>query len=316
MSVRDHVVLFVGGVGGAKLALGLAKVLSPESLTVVVNTADDFEHLGLHVSPDLDTVMYTLSGLANPETGWGVTDDSFRAMDMVSRYEGPDWFRLGDRDIGTNLMRTAMLKEGATLTEATQRLASSLGIQHAVVPMTDNPVRTWLQTSEGTLPFQVYFVRERWQPTVTGIEYRGAAKAVPSPPVARELQQATGIIFGPSNPFLSIDPILAVPGIRSQITTSDTPVVAVSPIVGGQAVKGPAAKLMDELGFDVSPVGVARHYANILDGMILDSVDADCAEDIRALGIKTTLANTIMQTQEDKVDVATRVLNWLEEFSK
>ena len=211
---RDHVVLLVGGVGGAKLALGLAHALPPGALTVIVNTADDFEHLGLHVSPDLDTVMYTLAGLANPDTGWGLTGDTFRAMEMVARYGGPDWFNLGDRDLGTSLVRTALLREGHPLSAVTERLSRALGIQHPILPMSDDPVRTWLDTDQGPLPFQVYFVRERWGPVVRRVRFEGAESAQPNVGVSAALEAATLIVYGPSNPFLSIDPILSVPGIR------------------------------------------------------------------------------------------------------
>jgi LPPG:FO 2-phospho-L-lactate transferase len=222
-TLRDHVVLLVGGVGGAKLALGLAHVLPPEALTVIVNTADDFEHLGLHVSPDLDTVMYTLSGLANPDTGWGLSGDTFKAMEMVGRYGGPDWFNLGDRDLAASLVRTALLREGHPLSAVTGQLCRALGVQHSVLPMSDDPVSTWLDTDRGALPFQVYFVRERWEPVVRRIRFEGAESARPGAGVSAALEAATLIVYGPSNPYLSIDPILSVPGIRECIDTSHAP---------------------------------------------------------------------------------------------
>ncbi len=312
-SVRDHVALLVGGVGGAKLALGMANVLPPGALTIIVNTGDDFEHLGLHISPDLDTVMYALGGLANPATGWGIEADTLQAMDMVERYRGPSWFRLGDRDLGTNLMRTAMLREGKTLTEVTAHLSRALGIQHTILPMSNAPVRTWVETDRGRLAFQEYFVRERWQPVVRRIEFVGAESAEPSAEVSAALDRASLVVFGPSNPFLSVDPILAVPGIVKQIKERCVPCIAVSPIVGGQAVKGPAAKLMAELELDVSPIGVAAHYRNLINGLVLDEADREKCEAVAALGIKPVVENTLMITLLDKIRLADVLLHWAED---
>lgn len=313
MSARDRVVLLVGGVGGAKLALGLAHVLPPESLTVVVNTADDFEHLGLHVSPDVDTLMYTLSGLANEQFGWGVQGDTLQAMGMIERLGGPVWFNLGDRDLGTNLMRTALLREGHTLSGVTRRLSRALGVEPALLPMSDDRVRTVLGTDRGDLSFQVYFVREQWQPPVRSIRFEGCEDAQPSEPVAEALDRATLIVFGPSNPFLSIDPILSIPGIRQRIAGSRAPRVAVTPLIGGQAVKGPTAKLMAEMGMDVSPVGVARHYGALLDGFVLDVADRALLGSIEALGLRATAQPTYMRTQADKVGLAESLIDWVEE---
>jgi LPPG:FO 2-phospho-L-lactate transferase len=312
--IRDRVVVLVGGVGGAKLAVGLARLLPPESLTIIANTADDFAHLGLHVSPDLDTVMYSLAGLANPVTGWGVAGDTFLAMEMVARYGGPVWFRLGDLDLGTNLVRTTMLRDGRTLTEVTRHLCGSLGVAHRLVPMTDDPVRTCLDTEQGELAFQEYFVRERWQPVVRGIRFVGAAEAQPSPEVTTALQDATLVLFAPSNPFLSLDPILAVPGIRERIQSSDAPCVAVSPIVGGKAIKGPAAKLMAELGLEVSPRGIAEHYHGLLDGLVLDVVDQGCCAEVERIGIRPAIMRTLMETVSDKVTLADAILTWTEDY--
>jgi LPPG:FO 2-phospho-L-lactate transferase len=311
--LRDHVVLLVGGVGGAKLALGLSKILPPEALTIIVNTADDFELLGLHISPDLDTVMYTLAGLASPGTGWGIADDTFQALEMVRRYGGADWFLLGDGDLGTHVVRTAMLGDGATLTGVTRHLCAALEIECAILPMSDQPVRTWLDTDRGPLAFQEYFVRERWQPVVGSIRFEGASEARPTDAVVEALEAATLIAFGPSNPFLSIDPILAIPGIRERIAKTAVPCVAVSPIIGGKAVKGPAAKLLAELGFDVSPVGVVRHYEDLLNGIILDEVDRPLCAEIEASGVRTSVQQTLMETLSDKIDLAETLLYWSEE---
>ncbi len=312
-SLRDHVVLLVGGVGGAKLALGLSHVLPPDALTVVVNTGDDFEHLGLHISPDLDTVLYTLAGMANPQTGWGVAGDTFQAMEMVTRYGGADWFRLGDRDLGLNLVRTAMLREGYTLTETTRRLCAALEVQHRILPMSDQAIRTCLDTDQGPMAFQEYFVRERWQPVVRRVRFEGAEQAQPTGAIMHAIEGASLFVFGPSNPFLSIDPILAVPGIRERIEDSDAPCVAVSPIIGGRAVKGPAAKLMEELGVEVSPLGIASHYENLLDGIILDNEDRHLCEPIEKLGIHATAQKTLMETLSDKISLAANLIYWIEE---
>jgi len=309
------VVLLVGGVGGAKLAVGLANVLPPDALSIIVNTGDDFEHLGLHISPDQDTVLYSLSNLANPQTDWGIAGDTFHAIDMVERYDGPTWFRLGDRDIGTSLVRTSMLQQGKSLTEVTQHLATRLGIKHTVLPMSDQSVRTYLQTDNGLLGFQEYFVRERWQPIARTIHFKGMEKAHPSPAVRQALAKATLIVFGPSNPFLSIDPILAIPGIRDQIARSSAPRIAVSPIIGGQAVKGPAAKLMAELGHDVSSFGIAKHYKDLLKGVILDTVDSDLCKEIEKLNVRATAQNTLMTTLVDKTELAASLLQWTEEIT-
>jgi LPPG:FO 2-phospho-L-lactate transferase len=309
---RDHVVLLVGGVGGAKLALGLAHALPPGALTVIVNTADDFEHLGLHVSPDLDTVMYTLAGLANPVTGWGLAGDTLQAMEMVARYGGPGWFNLGDCDLGTSLVRTALLREGRPLSAVTAQLSQALGVQHPILPMSDDPVHTWLDTDQGPLPFQVYFVRERWEPVVRQIRFEGAESAQPGAGVSAALQAATLIVYGPSNPFLSIDPILSVPGIRECIDASSAPRVAISPIVGGQALKGPAAKLMAELGVEVSPLGIVTHFRDRLDGIILDNADSNIREAIERLHIRATTKQTVMTSLADKIRLAEELLNWVE----
>jgi LPPG:FO 2-phospho-L-lactate transferase len=314
-TLRAHVVLLVGGVGGAKLAVGLANILPPHALSIIVNTGDDFEHLGLSISPDLDTVLYSLAGLANPQTGWGITDDTFHAMSMVEHYGGPTWFRLGDRDLATSLIRTSMLRQGKSLTEVMQHLTTHLGIEHGILPMTDQLVRTRLETDQGPLAFQEYFVRERWQPAVRSIRFEGAQNARPSAAVTKALGQATLIVFGPSNPFLSIDPILAIPGIREQIAGSAAPCIAVSPIIGGKAIKGPAAKLMAELGLDVSPIGIARHYEDLLEGIILDTVDSKLCEEIEKLTVRVTARDILMTSLVQKTEMAQSLLHWAEEFS-
>ncbi|MBL8096552.1 MAG: 2-phospho-L-lactate transferase [Anaerolineales bacterium] len=300
------VVALAGGVGGAKLAHGLALVLPPERLTIVVNTGDDFEHLGLSISPDLDTVMYGLAGVANPATGWGRADEGWRFMETVRAYGGPDWFNLGDRDLATHVLRSERLRQGASLTTVTRELCTALGIGPRVLPMSDEPVRTRVDTEVGELAFQQYFVAQRCAPRATAIRFAGAETARPSPEVRRALAEADLIVICPSNPFLSIDPILAVPGMRAAVQAR--PVVAVSPIVGGQAIKGPAAKLLGELGHDVSALSVARYFVGLAAGFVLDTVDADLAPAVEALGLRALVTASVMRTDAERAALATAVL--------
>ena len=310
--IPNHkVVALAGGVGGAKLAWGLAQVLPPENLTVIVNTGDDFEHLGLHISPDLDTVMYTLAGLANPEAGWGLRDESWGMLDMLARYGGPTWFRLGDRDLATHLLRSQWLREGFPLTWITRELCKLLGVRQALLPMTDAAVRTIVYTDEGALPFQHYFVARRWQPAVKSVRFDGIEAAQPGHDVVSSLREGDLIVFCPSNPFVSLDPILALPALRRMVAASRAPKVAVTPIVGGQAIKGPAAKMMLELGMDASPVGVAGHYQDLLTGFVLDRQDEALKTTIAFdLGIRTLVADTIMSTDADRTRLAREVLEF------
>ncbi len=287
------IVALAGGVGGAKLAAGLARVLPPEELVIAVNTGDDFEHLGLHVSPDLDTVMYTLAGIANPATGWGRADETWSFMEALARLGGPTWFRLGDRDLATNVERTRRLRGGETLSEVTRDLCGRLGVRQAVVPMSDDPVRTVVHTDHGALEFQHYFVRDRCEPRVQRLEYRGAENARASAALREALGRSdlAGVLFCPSNPYLSIAPILAVAGVREAIAGR---AVAVSPIIAGQAVKGPAAKIMRELGIEPSALEVARFYHGLVRALVIDRADADLAARIETLGIRAVLEDTLM----------------------
>ncbi len=304
-----RVVALAGGVGGAKLADGLAQVLPPEQLTIVGNVADDFELYGLHISPDLDTLMYTLAGVANSATGWGVADETWGALDMLARYGEEPWFRLGDRDLATHLLRTHALRRGETLTDVTRRLSSALGVKPALLPATDDPLMTLLDTAQdGTLEFQDYFVRRRWQPVVTRVWLRGVEQARPTESVLAALQAADLIVFCPSNPVLSLEPILALPGLRETIRARRGRCVAVSPFVGGAAVKGPAAKLMAELGLDISPRGLADFYGGLLDGLIVDVSDRALAAKTRVDALVTP---TLMQTREDRRRLAEVVLEWV-----
>ena len=302
------VLALAGGVGGAKLALGLSHVLPPEDLIIVVNTGDDEEFHGLHVSPDLDTVMYTLSGLADPERGWGLSGETFQALQMLSAYGAPTWFNLGDRDLATHLRRTQLLRQGQSLSDVTRELCSRLGILHTVAPMADDQVRTIVETSEGVLAFQDYFVRRRCEPEATAVQFRGDGDAQPSPAFDEALNNARALVFCPSNPFLSIDPILAVADVRERVRRFDGPRVVVSPIVGGAALRGPAAKMMHELGHPVSSVGVARKYLGLCDHFIIDNADVDDQGKISALRMKPHVTNTVMNTTEDKVTLARYIL--------
>ncbi len=294
-----------GGVGGAKLADGLAQILSPEDLTIIVNTGDDFEHLGLFISPDLDTICYTLAGLANPETGWGRREETFNLLENLQKLGGPDWFRLGDQDMATHLERTRRLREGQTLSQITSEFCRIWGVKHTVLPMSDQPVNTMVETTEdGELAFQEYFVQRKCQPTVKGFRFAGIESALPAPGVLNAIKLADAIVICPSNPWVSIDTILALPAIRPLLSTKK--VVAVSPIIGGRTVKGPAAKMYTELGLPPSALTVARHYSDILSGFILDSMDSDLA---KFFTISTVFSNTIMKTQNDRRSLAQDVLN-------
>jgi LPPG:FO 2-phospho-L-lactate transferase len=296
------VVVLAGGVGGARLAFGLQRALTPEELTVVVNTGDDFEHLGLRICPDLDTVTYTLAGLANRETGWGLAGDTFEALAALERVGGPVWFRLGDRDLATHLQRTALLSQGLRLTEVTVRISTALGVAPRVLPMTDDAVATKVLTPEGELDFQDYFVRRQCEPAVNGVRFDGIEAARPSPEAAAALADADGIVIAPSNPFVSVEPILALPGVREAVASK--PAVAVSPIVGGEAIKGPAAKMLRELGQDVSAAGVARRYAGLAGGYVMDRQDTSLAGEVSALGFETVLAQTIMRSDDERESLA------------
>jgi LPPG:FO 2-phospho-L-lactate transferase len=282
-----NVLALAGGVGGAKLADGLAKLLG-ERLTVIVNTGDDFTHLGLHISPDLDTVMYTLAGIANPQTGWGIAGETWNFLDQVERLGGPRWFRLGDRDLATHVLRSERLAAGETHTAVTAALCRALGVTTTLLPMSDDPVRTIIGTDDGELPFQDYFVRLACAVPVRSIRYEGASTAHLNPAVGR-FAELSAIIICPSNPYLSVDPILAVPGM---------------PIVRGAAIKGPAAKIMTELGAPASAVGIARHYAGLVDGLVIDAVDAGLAAQIAAEGTAVKVAPTVMSNLGDRIALA------------
>ncbi|MGI9504900.1 MAG: 2-phospho-L-lactate transferase [Geminicoccaceae bacterium] len=302
-----RVLAISGGIGGAKLALGLDRILPEGALAVLCNTGDDFEHLGLAISPDLDTVMYTLAGIANPETGWGRADETWTFMTALETLGGEVWFRLGDGDLAVHVERTRRLRAREGLTEITADLAARLGVRAHLLPMSDQPVRTMVDTVAGVLPFQRYFVEQRSEPVVKGFRFDGADDASLPPGLDRVLasEALDAIIICPSNPFISIDPILAVPGIRRALKASSAPVVAVSPIIDGRAIKGPTAKMMAELGLPTTSITVAGHYGDLLDGFILDETDAHQAE---MIDLPCLITPTLMRTDEDRCRLARDVL--------
>ncbi|MGE0733588.1 MAG: 2-phospho-L-lactate transferase [Alphaproteobacteria bacterium] len=311
-SGRKRILALAGGVGGAKLAHGLAQICAPEDLTVVVNTGDDFEHLGLPICPDLDTVMYTLAGLANPATGWGRRDETWQFMNALERLGGPSWFRLGDLDMATHVARHEKLRHGASLSDATTALYRALDVAHAVAPMSDQPVRTIVHSDEGELPFQEYFVRRQCAPRVQRFAFDGAEQARPSAAFAAALAdtELAAIVICPSNPFVSVAPILAVPGVEAALRRNAAPKIAVSPIVGGQAIKGPAAKMMRELNLDCSARGIADWYGARIDALVLDREDAGLESAIRSRGTATLACNTVMRSDHDRAALAQAVLTF------
>lgn len=302
------IVVFTGGTGGTKLVQGLQQVVAPEELTVIVNTGDDLEWWGLHVSPDIDSVLYGLGGLLSKDRGWGVEDDSFRCLERMKTLGQPGWFSLGDLDLATHLTRTALLRAEKSLSQATAELAAKFGIRAQVLPMTDDRVATMLDTAKGTLSFQEYFVRERHQVAVSAVRFEGADAARPSPGVLESIAAADAIVFAPSNPVTSVGPILAVPGVRQALCESKAPVVAVSPIVGGSAVSGPAGALMQMMGWASSIAGVAKAYEDFLDVLVADGADHAEAADLSSERLRVVCTNTIMSSADDKRALAATVL--------
>ena len=304
-----------GGVGGAKLALGLVHAIEdPAQLMIAANTGDDFEHLGLSICPDIDTLMYTLAGLNNPETGWGRAGETETFMTALAALGGETWFHLGDGDLATHVARSHRLAAGETLSAITAALAQRLGIRCDIVPMTDDVVRTIVETERGDLGLQHYFVREQCAPRVLGFRYAGCGDAVANPRILERLDDANlgAIIICPSNPYISIDPILAIPGLRRVIADSAAPVIAVSPIVGGRALKGPTAKMMVERGVEPSAASVARHYGELLDGFVIDAVDEAEAAGIAETGAEVIVAKTVMDDLGDRIALARDVLAFAE----
>lgn len=315
---QSKVLALTGGVGGAKLALGLTDILGADRLEIVVNTADDFQHLGLNICPDIDTLLYTLSGKNNQQLGWGLAGESWAAMDALEQLGGETWFRLGDRDLATHLWRTQALASGAALAQVTCDLAKRMGVEHNIHPMSDDPVSTIVHSDEGDLPFQQYFVRRQCAPAVSGFSFQGLDSASFNPAVSKLIstQAVRGIIICPSNPFVSVDPILKIPGLYESLKESGVPVIAVSPIVAGMAIKGPAAKMMGELNMPVTALAVAKHYAEqypgLLNHFVIDQSDGTLALQINELGITAATTATVMKTREDKKSLAEFVLQLLE----
>lgn len=304
-----NIVCLAGGVGGAKLAEGLAQIVPADALTIIVNTGDDFQHWGLTVCPDLDTVLYTLGGVANAETGWGRQADSWQTLAEVARLGGPDWFRLGDLDLATHLTRTHLLREGTSLTAVTRHLCRQLGIAPTILPMSNQPAPTQIETADAILPFQTWFVRERWQPVVRRVLLPEDVRATPQ--VMQRLEQADLVLIAPSNPFVSVDPILNVYPIRAMIEDIPRAVVAVTPIISGQAVKGPAAKLLQELGMPATAAAVAAYYGDLLDGFVFDQQDPAATA---GAGVASLHVDTLMRTPADRRRVAQAVLAFAQEL--
>ena len=297
-----------GGVGGAKLCFGLAQILEPDELRIVVNTGDDDEFHGLYVCPDLDTVMYTLADLSNPHTGWGVRNETFATLSALDRLGQETWFGLGDQDLAVHIVRTKMLREGESLSDITEYLRRRLGVQHPIIPMSDDRVSTTVITDIGDLSFQTYFVRYRCEPTVSSLKFEGSRSARISTGFSESLDSCDTLIFCPSNPYLSVAPILSIPSIRNGIENFKGRRLAVSPIVGGQALKGPAAKILEEMGEDVSCVAVARQYLGLCDTFVIDKMDSHLADDIRSVGMDVLVLNTIMNNNGEKVELARNLL--------
>ena len=308
---ESKVLALCGGVGGAKLALGLTKILAPQQLTIVVNTGDDFEHFGLTVCPDLDTVTYTLAGLNNPDTGWGRREESWRCMETLQQLGADDWFRLGDLDLGIHLARRALLDKGLTLSEVTASITRKFEIAHTIVPMSDAAVRTTIDTDDGEISFQHYFVRERCRPAVRGVRFDGAGGASLSPSFESALEDPAldAILICPSNPFVSVAPILALGEIGDRLRRHRAPVVAVSPIVANKAIKGPTAKMMQEMGLDSSALGVYYHYGDLLDGFIVDDQDRELVDEFEGPG-RLHCCNTVMKSLDDRVELARECLQF------
>ncbi len=302
-----------GGVGGAKLVLGLSHAAAPERLVVVANTGDDFHHLGLHIAPDIDSVVYAVADLADQERGWGRAGETWTFMKALVGLGGEAWFNLGDGDLAMHVERTRRLADGETLTEVTAGLCQALGVKIRILPMTDDQVATIVDTPDGPLAFQNYFVRDRCAPKVTGFRFQGIADATPNHSLMHDLASGEigSVLIAPSNPFVSVDPILGLPGLRAALRSVAGPKLAVSPIVGGEAIKGPAAKMMGELGVPASAAGVARHYAGFIDAMVIDTVDRAQEAEIRALDMEVLVTQTVMRSLDDRKALADTCLEFI-----
>jgi LPPG:FO 2-phospho-L-lactate transferase len=306
----DRVTVLSGGIGGVKLVEGLTELLPGDQLSVICNTGDDLEMWGLHVSPDVDTVLYTLSGLVSRDQGWGVDSDSYQALEMLQRYGEPTWFLLGDRDIGTHLLRGSLLRDGRRLTEVTMELARRLGVGARVMPATDDPVRTFVLTPDGELDFQTYFVRRRFEPPVEEVRYHGADDASPSPEAAAAVLSASTILIAPSNPVASIGPMLAVRGFRQALEQAGGLRVAVSPLIGGEAVKGPTVQMMEAINLPATPIGVAQAYEGLIDALVIDRQDVAYKPELEEFGLSVLATDTLMEGFEGRLRLAAEVLDF------
>ena len=302
------IVVLTGGTGGAKFVTGLQSCVPPEELTCIVNTGDDVEWWGLHVSPDLDSITYALAGLLSKERGWGVDGDTFECLKMMKQFGAPGWFQLGDRDLALHITRTRLLREGKTLTEVTAQIASTLGVRSRILPMSDSRVETRITTDRGELSFQEFFVRERYQVPVHAVRFEGAPGAKAAPGVVDAILSAKAVLIAPSNPITSIGPLLAIPAIKQALSATAAPVGAVSPIVGGAAVSGPAGELMKLRGLEVSPLGIARAYEDFLDVLVLDDQDKALERGATKMGVRAMTTNTIMKTSQDRTALAAAAL--------
>jgi len=310
--VLRSITCLAGGVGAARFLEGLANIFPPEKITVIVNTGDDLQYLGCHVSPDLDIVTYTLAGIADRERGWGIEGDTHNCLDQLERYSAETWFRIGDRDFATHLLRTAFLQQGFNLSEVAEKIRTSLRVRLQVLPMTDNIVATKIRTPSGVMEFQEYFVKRKFQDRVEDVTYEGASLATPAPGVIPAIEKTDVIVLCPSNPILSIGPILAIPGIRDSISKTSAKIVGVSPIVGGRSIKGPLDRIMENLGLEVSPFGVAQLYKGLMKGYVIDQIDRSTVPKITSLGMRVFATNTLMDSMEAKTKLARETINFAE----
>jgi len=305
------ITVLAGGVGAAKLILGLSHILPAEQITIIVNTGDDIELFGLRICPDLDTITYTLAGKVNQATGWGILGDTFRCLQLLGSYGGQTWFKLGDQDLATHLWRTHLLEQGLTLEEATRRISEAQGVHSHLLPMTNSYTPTFLSTDQGEFHLQEYLIREQIRPRVRELRYSNVGQARPVPRAEDALLKAEAVLIAPSNPFISIGPILGVPGMKQLLLRTSAPVIAVTPIVCGRALKGPAAKMLEELGHPVSALGVAQIYRDFVDMFVLDERDLGLREEVAHLGMKVRTADTVMDTLDDKIRLARKLLEFV-----
>jgi LPPG:FO 2-phospho-L-lactate transferase len=312
MIMKDSIIVLSGGVGGARFLEGLIQVVPQKNVVVIGNTGDDEMFYGLHVSPDLDSVMYTLSGVNDEKQGWGLQNETYNTMKQLAKLGNEQWFTLGDKDLATHIHRTQLLHQGKKLSEITEKLMRKFGLEITLLPMTNDFMRTYIQTPHACIPFQEYFVKNRWQDEIVDIIYCDSQKTKPTPGILESIQNAKAVIIAPSNPLVSIDTILAIPGIKNALVQTKAKIAAVSPIVSGTAIKGPAAKMMKAMGMEVSAVGVAEHYRDFLDVMIIDTQDKHLKSNIEKLGIKAIETNTIMKDKKTKAHLAQTVLDALQ----